>query len=310
MRAMSVRCAALLALLGCVSPVSATLAHDFWVEPREFWLAPDSVGSMTLQVGHGPSRQRSPIPRRRITRFAAVAPDGTLIDLRGNLDLGGASQDGNFRLPAPGAYVLLLETDDAYSRLPANRFNEYLQAEGLTAALEQRRRTHRLDQDGFERYSRRAKAIVYVGPPGDESQAQVTRPLGLKLEIVPEISPYPTPRPATLPLRVIYEQRPLPGALVKLTNLEHDDAPVEMRRTDGAGRAEFVMPDNGAWLFNVIWSRPLDDTGVAEFETVFSSLAFGFPGRSAAPWPNRPCPAACGSISPADAPRAQEGPRA
>src|SRR5262245_35063254 len=108
----------LLAILVGLGPVSA--AHDFWVQPREFWLTPDSIASMTLQVGHGASRQRSPIPLRRITRFEAIAPDGAIIDLRSNLDLGDEAQDGSFRLPAPGAYVLLLETDDAYTRLPAN----------------------------------------------------------------------------------------------------------------------------------------------------------------------------------------------
>jgi hypothetical protein len=71
-------------------------------------------------------------------------------------------------------------------------------------------------------------------------------PLGLLLEIVPEQSPYAQLRPATLPVRVIYEGRPLAGALLKLTNLEHDAVPLEMHLTDSAGRASFSMP-KGRW---------------------------------------------------------------
>lgn len=206
------------------------------------------------------------------------------MDLRGNLDPGGDSTDGDFRFQAPGAYVLVLETDDqAHSRLPATRFNEYLKVEGLTPALEQRQRAHRMDADGSERYSRRAKSIVQVGSPLAGSQAHVIKPLGLQLEIVPELSPYAEPRSAIFPVRVIYEGRPLAGALVKLTNLEHDAAPLEMQLTDDAGQATFTMPKSGAWLLNVIWTKPLLNSPEADFETIFSSLSFGFPSGTPLP---------------------------
>jgi hypothetical protein len=258
--------------------VCACQAHDFWVQPDEYWLRPDAVVSMTLQVGHGPFRQRSPIPLSRIVHFAAIAPDGAPIDLRGNLHLGGNTADADLRFRAPGAYVLVLETDDrAQSHLPAIRFNDYLEVEGLTTALAQRERTHRMDADGSENYSRRAKSIVQVGLPGAGSQAQVTRPLGLPLEIVPEVSPYAQPRPANFPVRVIYAGRPLAGALLKLTNLAQDATPLETHRTDHAGRATFTMPSRGTWLLNVIWTKGLPISRETDFETVFASLSFGFP---------------------------------
>src|ERR1700737_1813799 len=265
---------ALLMGLGFASPVAA---HDFWIQPKEYWLTPQAVTPMTLQVGHGPFRQRSPIPLRRITRFDAIAPDGTTIDLRRNLHLGAGTEDGDFRFANPGTYVVVLEPDDrAQSHLPAIRFNDYLKAEGLTPALEQRERTHRMDADGSENYSRLAKSIVQVGTIDAASQTQVTKPLGLPLEIVPERNPYTEPRLATLPVRVIYQSRPLAGALVKLTNLEHDAAPLEMQLTDRAGRATFTMPHDGIWLLNVIWTTARPPSSDTDFETIFSSLSFGF----------------------------------
>lgn len=264
-------------VLGLCCPAPGA-AHDFWVQPNEFWLIPQAVTPMTLQVGHGPFRQRSPIALSRITRFEAIAPDGATIDLRNNLHLGGNTEDCDLRFHAPGAYVLVFETDNhAESHLPAIRFNDYLKVEGLTPALEQRERTHRMNADGSENYSRRAKSIVQVGAPGAGSQAHVTKPLGLPLEIVPEQSPYAEPRPATLPVRVIYEGKPLAGALLKLTNLEHDAEPLEMHLTDHEGRADFTMPTEGTWLLNVIWTKPLPSSRATDFETLFSSLSFGFP---------------------------------
>jgi uncharacterized GH25 family protein len=172
----------------------------------------------------------------------------------------------------------VLQTDNrAQTHLPSIRFNDYLKAEGLTPALEQRARRHQMDADGSERYSRCAKSILQVGPPAAGSQGQVSKPVGLPLEIVPDVNPYGMPRSATLPVRVIYAGRPLAGALVKLTNLKDDASPFEVHLTDHDGRASFAMPNSGAWLLNVIWTRPLPRSDEADFETVFSSLSFGFP---------------------------------
>ena len=269
--------ALLLGLLVC-SWASFIEAHDFWLQPSEYWIEPDTLDSMTLQVGHGPFRQRSPIPLRRITRFQAIAPNGMAVDVHRRLRLGQGAEDGDFRLNDPGTYVLVLQTDDgAQTHLPAIRFNDYLKVEGLTPALEQRARLQRMDADGSERYSRCAKSIVQVGQPRAGLQGQVDKPVGLPLEIVPEANPYGTKRPATFPVRVLYAGHALAGALVKLTNLANDASPFEVRLTDRDGRASFTMPNAGAWLLNVIWTKPLPRSEETDFETVFSSLSFGFP---------------------------------
>jgi uncharacterized GH25 family protein len=259
----------------CVAPAAA---HDFWVQPSAYWVQPEAVTSMTLQVGHGPSRQRSPIPSRRIVRFQAMAPDGAATDLRSRLQLGNLAKDGDFALQTPGAHVIVLQTDDlAQTHLPAVRFNDYLTVEGLTPALQQRIRLHLMDQDGSENYSRCAKAILQVGSAGTGPQAEVSIPLGLPLEIVPERSPYAEPAPAMLPVRVLYQGNPLAGALVKLTRLEDDAMPFETHLTDPQGRATFHMPSTGSWLLNVIWTKIQPKSAETDYETTFSSLSFGFP---------------------------------
>lgn len=251
-------------------------AHDFWVQPGDYWVPPGVGMPVTLLVGHGPDRRRSPIPVRRINRFEAIGPHGITKDLRPSLELLGPEHDGTVIFPEPGTYLLVLQTDArAYSLLPAIRFNDYLRVEGLTPALSFRERTHRTNADGSEAYSRQAKTIIRVGADAGPAPA-VTRPLGLPLEIVPDVDPYAEPSPKKLPVHVLYHGRPLSGALVKLTNLDHDASPVEMHVTDEKGQAVFYAPQRGDWLLNVIWTQVAPADFDADFQTTFSSLSFGF----------------------------------
>ena len=264
--------AALLLLIG-LGITREGYAHEFWVQPNEFQIAPGTVLSLALQVGDAGMRQRSPIPLHRITRFDAIGPSGDALDVRASL---AATAKRDVVLDAPGTYVLALATDNrAYSRQSAERFNAYLETEGLTPALEHRARTHQMHVDGFERYSRAAKSIVLVGAPGAQSQPHVTKPLGLPLEIVPVVNPYAEPRPTSFPVRVLYNGQVLAGALVKLIDLEQDLAPVDARRSDKLGLVAFKMPETGSWLVSVVWTTRLQNPSEVDFETVFASLTFG-----------------------------------
>ena len=228
-----------------------------------------------LQVGHGPARQRSPIPIERITGFWSVGPDGT-IDRRSSLALGAPDADARLAFGKPGTYIVALETNGALSDLPALRFNDYLAAEGLTAAIERRRSQGAESRAGRELYSRRAKAVVAIAPDGanPSSSSSVTTPVGLSLEIVPDSDPSNLEPGDPLGVHVLYNGAPLAGALVKLTDLAADDRPFATAVTDNDGGAPFTVPRAGAWLLNVVWSEPLAPNRKAEFLTTFSSLAF------------------------------------
>jgi uncharacterized GH25 family protein len=265
------------ALLAAIIITSHAQAHDFWIQPQAYWLQAGASVPITLQVGHGAERQRSQIRSSRIARVVAFAPDGAVRDVHESLHLRDASDDGHLRFDTPGTYVVALETDSrGRSAFPAQRFNKYAQDEGLSAALDYRQRTGRLAADAAESYRRVTKAIVQIGTPGAQGESHVTSPLGLPLEIVPERNPYAAPE-SDLPVRVYFEGRPLAGALVKLTQLEHDDAPVDERRTDSSGRASFSLTRSGTWLLNVVWTQPVTGPSEVDFDTTFSSLTFGFP---------------------------------
>ncbi len=108
------------------------------------------------------------------------------------------------------------------------------------------------------------------------NQALATRPIGLKLEIVPERNPYALGPTRILPVRVLYKGRRLANATVKLTSLEFDARPVATLVSDASGRARFRVPAAGDWLLNVVWAEPISGDPKADFDTTFSSLTFGY----------------------------------
>ncbi|CAN5133878.1 DUF4198 domain-containing protein [soil metagenome] len=249
------------------------MAHDFWLQPANFRVAAGQSTPVSIQVGHGEARQRW-VSSDRVTMLRDIGPKGAS-DRRPDLMQAG-TRDMSLNFAAPGLHILALETNHADSDLPAIRFNDYAKAEGLMPALQTRQAQGKTEAPGREIYSRRAKALVLVGAPAPGDDARVTKPLGLTLEIVPERNPYALKPGEALPVRVLYEGRPLAGATVKLTNLDFDMRPLVIKQTDGAGRAAFDVPLRGLWLLNVIWTKPIKDPR-GDFDTTFSSLSFGFP---------------------------------
>ena len=106
---------------------------------------------------------------------------------------------------------------------------------------------------------------MLVGATGVQSQPNVTKPLGLPLEIVPVVNLYSEPRPTRFPVRILYDGQVLPGALVKLINLQQDLAPVDARRSDTIGLVTFPMPRTGNWLVSVVWTKRLENSSDADF---------------------------------------------
>lgn len=257
----------------CLTISTPLSAHDFWLQTRGYQFPAPAAAPFVVLVGHGVFRERWAGDLSRLVFLRTIGPDGVR-DHRADL-IGGVANNGVLKLPQAGTYVVSMQTTPAASDLPALRYNSYATEEGLTPALELRSRTGRTNANGRETYSRRLKALVQVGDT-TRPQLQVTQRVGLSLEIVPERDPYKLRPDGKLPVRIWFEGRPLSGALVKLTNLDFDTRPVEMHRSDTGGRTSFSVPNKGAWLVNVIWTKPIAGNPAADFETTFSSLTFGY----------------------------------
>ncbi|MBI3570745.1 MAG: DUF4198 domain-containing protein [Gammaproteobacteria bacterium] len=242
------------------------VAHDFWIEPGNFRPAVGAKVPLRLLVGQDFAGTTTVYLPETFERYDVTGPDGK------NLVAGIPGDDpaGDFTVTRPGAYIvayrstLFTVTFDTLAE-----FEQYLEKEGLERI--KTLRTYGLPKDKVirEDYSRSAKALVMTGKSG----ASADHVLGLRLELVAEKNPYLTAR---VPLRLIYEGKPLEGALV-VAFKKTEPLKKLKARTDRDGRVQFDFNRPGVWLITSVHMLPARPKTNADWESVWASLTFERP---------------------------------
>ncbi len=262
-----------LAGVASVCAVTATQAHDFWLQPKSFAVAPGEPLDVAFMIGHAGAHEPWNL---RLEKVAALQMCASTGGCRPESDIvpDTAEERGRARvsIAEAGAHFIAFESRPSFSELDGAKFTDYAKKEGLTAILDDRAARGAGDRPGRELYSRRAKTLIRVG--GD-SGGDVSRPVGHTLEIVPVENPYRLKRGDALSLRVLFNGAPLIGATIDFDDLSDDLDPLQTALTDADGAASFRVEGQGPFKIMTIWGVPLEDRRRADFETIFASLTFG-----------------------------------
>jgi uncharacterized GH25 family protein len=261
-----------LAILAAAALVAAPLsAHDFWIEPSSYQPAVGSTLGVQLVVGQkfrGDALPRNPA---LITKFVLVSDAG-------ETPVAGRAADepaGSVRVEQPGLQLIAYRSLDSQVSLEAKKFEEYLKEEGLEAVIAARAKSGDNLKPSRESFSRSAKSLIAAGGTGTTGYDRV---LGLTLELVPEKNPYAMKGGDDLPVRILYEGRPLAGALV--VALSYDDADRKIAgRSDKDGRVTLRLPKDGVWLVKAVHMEAVSGDPNADWRSIWASLTFQVPGQ-------------------------------
>lgn len=256
---------------------SVSWAHDFWIEPSSFRPAPGERVGVRLRVGE--HFKGDPVPRneQRIERFvqAGAGGDGGELPLPG---VDGMDPAGYASFQAPGLYWIVYDSNHASVELQAPVFEKYLVEEGLEKVSRERARRGQDKAPVREIYSRCAKSLIRVGTSPDGAVSGWDRPLGLALELVPEADPHAPAAGGELPVRLLYQGKPLAGALVAAFSKERPEEKVTAR-SDAEGRVRLRLAGPGVWLVKAVHMvEPPREAG-ADWESFWASMTFEAPGR-------------------------------
>ena len=256
-------------------------AHQYWLAPSRYRVAPHTAVEVSAAAGTGFRGEKKPWSPARCVRFVGRATR--------TLDFAHAATVGDlvwarFAPSDDGGAMLAYESNFTQIELPAAEFDAYLEEEGLREPLEARRRAAAATP-GRERYRRCAKTWL-----AGRDAKRALEPFGLPLEIVPLRVPGDDP---ALRVRVLWNRRPLAGARVKAwrCDLATDGAARDPGArdsvgtawqgvTDARGEAAVPLAAAGEWLVSVEHMVPSDDRAEADWESTWASLTFE---RHAAP---------------------------
>ncbi|HEX8620145.1 MAG TPA: DUF4198 domain-containing protein [Thermoanaerobaculia bacterium] len=230
-------------------------AHDFWIEPSSF--RPELGKTFTASLRVGEDFAGDPVPRSKTLLESFVVRDAA-----GERAINGIeNQDpaGFVKIDEAGTAVIGYRSKASPLQLPPEKFVQFLTEEGIRGVTVSRQ-PHR------EHFYRFAKALVKAGNGGP---ANVTRPLGYRLELVPSGDPFATKKPVQL--QVIYEKKPLPGTLV--TAIGRDDGKRVTARSDARGRVSLDLP-RGVWMIKAVHLVSAPPASGVEWESLWASLTF------------------------------------
>lgn len=259
-----------LVLAAIVATNPQVLAHDMWIEPTTF--APETGKIVGVKLRVGQDLLGDPVPRdpALINQFVVVDSAGR----KPVVGRDGADPAGLVLVGAPDLFVIGYRSNASMVELSAEKFNQYLKEEGLDAVAAMRARRNETGAKAHESFSRCAKSLVLSGPA---KEGQRDRQLGFTLELVAERNPYAVASSEHVPFRLIYENRPLSGALVVAMNRVNPSEKLTAR-TDSDGRVRFQFKQGGMWLVKSVHMVPAPAGVKADWASYWASLTFELNG--------------------------------
>jgi len=258
--------------LGLLTVTAVTLlrvplaAHDMWIEPATFSPQLGQVVSLRLRVGQDLLGDPLRLDPSLVNQFVVKDAAG----LRPVVRRDGGDPAGLVRTASPGLVAIGYQSNPSAIEIAADKFNQYLNEEGLDAVTAIRASRHESGKSAHEIFFRCAKSLVFSGSADD---AQGDRPLGFSLELVAEGNPYALRSSQDLPVRLTYENRPLAGALVVAMN-KLNPAEKLSARTDKDGRVRFKLRPGGMWLIKAVHMVPAPADSHADWASYWASLTF------------------------------------
>jgi uncharacterized GH25 family protein len=243
-------------------------AHEFWLQPRAFVYKPGDQLVVDFMVGEGFDGAYWDLQRHRVERLDMYNRFG-VTDLSKDLK---ATQGSNltYTFSNVGTHLLALQSNSAYIELDAEKFNAYLDEDGLDNVKALRHSRGEEQKLSRENYRRFAKLLVQSGDHPDDTYKQK---VGLRLEIIPMQNPYAMKAGDYLECSVYYEGQPEAHALVKVWNHIGNRVFLQNIYSENDGSIKFPISNAGPWMVSTV-KMVASESPDADWESMWASLVF------------------------------------
>jgi uncharacterized GH25 family protein len=259
----------LLSLLFVTLITFVTIAHEFWLEPVNFFYHVGETLSVAFKVGENFVGEPWITTNEKVEKLE-IHHLNSVADLRASLKED-PKENLSYTLHEEGTHMIVLQSKNSFIELEAEKFNTYLKEEGLDDPYYEREKSNTLTKPGKENYARFSKLLIQVGGKRDDTYKKV---VGLPIEIIPLQNPYSLRVGDLMQFKIFFNGKPLFGAKVVFWNRQSNRTIVQPVYTLQDGTVEDHISNTGMWMVSVVKMVPCKD-GTADWQSYWGSLTFG-----------------------------------
>lgn len=225
-----------------LTAIAPALAHDTWLIPARFKIAPGETAIFDLTSGMAfPALDVG--PKRKRIQAVVCRLAGRTFDLN-DFEAAPKSLRIKAKLPESGVAALWVKSPPKEIELEPDQVQEYLAEIDASATVRQQWAGTKEPKRWRESYSKHSKTFVRVGDAKMDTSWR--EPVGLFLEIVPEKDPTALRADDDFPVRVLKDGKPLVD--FSLGIVAEGNSKGSINKTDAAGRVSFRLDKSGRWL--------------------------------------------------------------
>lgn len=244
-------------------------SHEFWIQPQKYRFATGEDIKLIFMVGENFSGEPWDLKTNKVVKLEAISAYGKK-DLTSQVkQLPGPNI--TFKPGGDGLQLIALESNAASIELEADKFNAYLEEDGLDDIKRRRKEKNETDKPSREQYTRYAKLLVQAGTRQDEV---FKRKLGLKVEFIPQQNPYVLKAGDYMDCLLLIDGKPGAHRMVKVWSKYNKTIFQQNAFTENDGMFKFPISNPGQWMVSTVYMVPSQKEGV-DYESSWASLVFG-----------------------------------
>ena len=220
--------------LGFILSTSNIQAHEFWIEPSDYFLQNENLEAH-LKVGQEFEGMRLMYDPNRFEDFKILSGSkNKSIDVKGTI---GDVPAINFKPDLEGLLIIYHETEDQlvnYKKF--SKFKSFVTEKGYEKLIVAHQERNLPLENFIESYRRYAKSLVaYNGIEGKDKKT------GLLFEFVLSHNPYGELKDNMVEATLFYKKRPYPQNLVSIFSKNENNISLYQVLTDDKGRFSFSI---------------------------------------------------------------------
>ncbi len=243
-------------------------AHEFWLLTKKFQYKIGEEMNVEFMVGENFQGESWDLSRHKVERLeihTGITVKNLIKDVK---DIKGKNL--SYKFDREGTHLVAMESDYAFIELEAEKFNAYLEDDGLENMLDERKQSGRLKDGAKEYYKRFAKLIVQSGAKLDYT---FRRSAGFRYEIFPLENPAALKSGDYLDCRVVWEGKPAASVMVKVWSHVGNRIFLQNIYTENDGTIRFPISSYGPWMVSSVKMIPSEKEG-ADYQSHWASLVF------------------------------------